>query len=200
MNAYKFTPERKAQCVEWVRQNGLKDNGGATVAQFLKACDISKCKFYTLLKEDAEFAEQIEQAKKDFAEQLEHDIVMSLAKAAKGYKYTKRRTEYAKDKNGNPVIKKQSTEDVEVKPDIGAAVFILTNMAPERWKNRQHNEISGGLKTESETNVNFDVTDIPEELLYEIADKLQDGAQKRIKQEKNGKDKEETERTEASGN
>ena len=71
----------------------------------------------------------------------------SLAKSAKGYSYVKRKTEYTSDKNGNPVIKKQTTEDVDVQPNVGAAIFLLTNIAPERWQNKiqQQADIQGSL-------------------------------------------------------
>ena len=130
----------------WVRENGLKDNGGATLISLCRHFGISDRTFQRWMKRK-EFAEAINSEKQHFADKLERDLVTSLAKAAKGYSYVKRKTEYTSDKNGNPVIKKQTTEDVDVQPNVGAAIFLLTNIAPERWQNKiqQQADIQGSL-------------------------------------------------------
>ena len=142
----KLTTELTAEIEHWVRENGLKDHGGATLISLCLYFGISDRTFHRWMKRK-EFAEAINSAKQYFADNLERDLVASLAKSAKGYSYVKRKTEYTSDKNGNSVIKKQITEDVDVQPNVGAAIFLLTNIAPERWQNKvqQQADIQGSL-------------------------------------------------------
>ena len=130
----------------WVRENGLIEYGGATLISLCRHFGISDRTFQRWMKRK-DFAEAINSAKQHFSDNLERDLVASLAKSAKGYSYVKRKTEYTSDKNGNPVIKKQTTEDVDVQPNVGAAIFLLTNIAPERWQNKiqQQADIQGSL-------------------------------------------------------
>ena len=32
-----------------------------------------------------------------------------------------------------------------VEPNIGAAIFLLTNIAPDKWQNKQRQELSGSV-------------------------------------------------------
>lgn len=41
------------------------------------------------------------------------------------------------DVNGKPRIKKQVKKNIRIEPNVGAAIFLLTNIAPERWKNKR---------------------------------------------------------------
>lgn len=47
--------------------------------------------------------------------------------------------------NGSPKIVKQVKKNIRVEPNVGAAIFILTNLAPERWQNKQRQELSGDI-------------------------------------------------------
>lgn len=146
MSNIKISEELINDITWWVRENGLKDNGGATITSLCDTFGISKMTFSRWMKNKT-FANAINSAKQYFVDNLERDLVASLAKAAKGYSYVKRKTEYTSDKYGNPVIKKQTTEDVDVQPNVGAAIFLLTNIAPERWQNKvqQQADIQGSL-------------------------------------------------------
>lgn len=136
----KYNKQMVQACADWVRENGLIDFGGATLTDFCKAMGIDDQTYYRWLGK-VEFAEEIKKAKESFRESLEKDIVKSLAKAAKGYEYEQYTTEYT-DVNGKPKIKKQVKKNIRVEPNVGAAVFLLTNIAPERWKNRQNQEVN----------------------------------------------------------
>lgn len=133
----KYNKEMITACAEWVRKNGLIDYGGATLVAFCKAMGIDDQTYYNWMGK-SEFSEAIKKAKEDFRNSLEKDIVDSLANAAKGYEYTQTMTEYT-DVNGKPRIKKQVKKIIKVEPNVGAAIFLLTNVAPDRWKNRQDN-------------------------------------------------------------
>lgn len=146
MTSSKLNQEVLADIVQWVRVNGLKLHGGATVVALCRHFGISARTFERWQKRE-DFATAIAEAQQCFSANLEHELVESLARSAKGYKWVRRKTEYTSDKNGNPVIKKQTTEDIDVPPNVGAAIFLLTNIAPERWQNKQQQQadIQGSL-------------------------------------------------------
>lgn len=135
----KYTKDMIQACADWVRENGLIDFGGATLTDFCKAFNIDDMTYYRWLNK-AEFADAIKKARLDFRDSLERDIVKSLAKAAKGYDYTQTSTEYT-DVNGQPRIKKQVKKNIHVEPSVGAAIFLLTNISPKKWKNRQDSNV-----------------------------------------------------------
>lgn len=136
----KYSKDMVQACADWVRENGLIDYGGATLTDFCNAMRIDNKTYYAWMNK-TEFSEAIKKAKESFRGSLEKDIVKSLAKAAKGYEYEQCTTEYA-DVDGKPKIKKQVKKNIRVEPNVGAAVFLLTNIAPERWKNRQNQEVN----------------------------------------------------------
>lgn len=70
------------------------------------------------------------------------------------------KTEY-QDVNGKPQIKRQTKTKKHVEPNVGAGIFILTNIAPQTWQNKQRNDVAI-RKEESE--------DMPRE---EILDELE---------------------------
>lgn len=142
----KYNKQMVQACADWVQENGLIDFGGATLTDFCKAMGIDDQTYYRWLGK-VEFAEEIKKAKEAFRDSLEKDIVKSLANAAKGYEYTQTTTEYT-DVNGKPSIKKQVKKNIRVEPNVGAAIFLLTNIAPDRWKNKQDSNVS--VKEDSE--------------------------------------------------
>ena len=150
----KYSKDMVQACADWVRENGLIDYGGATLTDFCKAMSIDNMSYYRWLSK-SEFSEAIKKAKEAFRDSLEKDIVKSLANAAKGYEYTQTTTEYT-DVNGKPSIKKQVKKNIRIEPNVAASIFLLTNLAPERWKNRQ----------DSKTDVTTNGRDIGQQLIF----------------------------------
>lgn len=136
----KYSKDMVQACTDWVRKNGLIDFGGATLTDFCKAMGIEDQTYYRWL-DKVEFVEAIKKAKEEFRSTLEYDIVKSLANSAKGYEYEQYTTEYT-DVNGKPKIKKQVKKNIRVEPNVGAAIFLLTNISPYRWKNKQDSAVS----------------------------------------------------------
>lgn len=134
-----FNKEKIQECADWVRENGLMEYGGAKLKEFCSYFHIDDMTYYKWM-EKSDFSDAIKKAKKDFKNNIEHDIVVSLAKAAKGYEYEEVRTEY-QNVNGKPRIKRQTKTKKNVEPNVGAGIFLLTNISPERWKNRQNQDI-----------------------------------------------------------
>ena len=154
----KYNKDMLQACADWVRKNGLIDFGGATLTDFCKAMGIEDQTYYRWL-DKVEFVEAIKKAKEAFRSTLENDIVKSLANSAKGYEYEQYTTEYT-DVNGKPKIKKQVKKNIRVEPNVGAAIFLLTNIAPDRWKNKQDNNVK--------------IEDEGEPIQIEIIDKRED--------------------------
>ena len=148
----KLTAQKIAECAEWVRLNGLYPQPcGAPVKQFCEAMSINDATFRRWM-EKADFADAIKRAQHAFSQETVIEVVNALKKRALGYEFkeTSREgvaqvvTEY--DKHGRKtksyatdkiVTKKMTEKTVQVHPDVGAIIFILTNMDPDNWKNRR---------------------------------------------------------------
>ena len=90
-----------------------------------------------------EFREAINRAKEHFKSKLTHDLTVSLAEAAKGYEREETETEYVPNPNGNgsPTIRKMRKKHVHYQPNVAAAIFLLTNLDPEHYQNRQRSDM-----------------------------------------------------------
>lgn len=107
--------------------------------------------YYEWLRTHEEFAALVKQAKEEHLNDIADNVERSLYEKAIGYKVTKERTEYVSNAEGKPMIAKQLKYKDDVPPDTQAAIFLLTNIRPDKWKNRQ--SVEG--KQEIETAVKF---------------------------------------------
>ena len=140
----KYSKAKIEECASWVRIHGLMDYGGATLKEFCKAMDITAETYFQWMK-NSEFSESIQKAKEDFKATQEERLVESLMNSAVGYEATETRIEYGSDSEGNPRPKKRITTKKHIQPNTGAAIFLLTNIAPEKWKNKMNTEHSGTI-------------------------------------------------------
>lgn len=173
----KLTKDFIKKAYDWVCENGLMDDGGAKFVDFCRAMCIDDMTYYRYMGGNfplsAEFTEAVKKAKQVFRQNLEVDLVVSLAKSAKGYRWQRKRTEY-KDVNGKPKIVKQIVEDVDVPPNTGAAIFLLTNIAPDRWQNKQYIDAKETKETKIKVDADAEVLDeIPVDVLADITETLQ---------------------------
>lgn len=134
----KYCKELTAEMEKWVSENGLMEYGGAKLSDFLKHFGINHDTYYEWMNKP-EFSDAIKRAKAMFKSGLERDVVKSLANIAKGYEYTQTTKEY---KDAKEV--KRTVKNIKVEPNVAAGIFILTNIAPEKWKNRQQVGNVGG--------------------------------------------------------
>ena len=141
-----------------------------------KKAGIGHSAFYDWLNSKPEFAEAVQKAKDEFQATITGKLEATLWKRAMGYEVTETETEYGSDANGNPKIKSQKTH-------TGALICALTNVAPEKWINRQRVEAQV-TKEIKEQEHDYYFEDLPKNMLFEIADSLQAGEYERIK---NGK-------------
>lgn len=120
---------------EWVEENGLIEDGGASFKSFLAFFSISDETYYRWSKK-VEFMDIITRARDTFRQNLEREIVMSLAKAAKGYTYKEKHEKVIIKSNskGQPVIdgKQEWTKEVSVAPNVQAATWLLPRIS-EKW-------------------------------------------------------------------
>lgn len=136
--------ERKIQeCAAWVRENGLMECGGASLMSFCAAMGIDQRTYYRW-QNNASFADAIKEAQSFFKSNLKEELVMSLAKLAKGYKDVKI-TEYGKPSKDGKGIETQKIQrtTVTTPPNTGAAIFLLTNFYPDEFKNQMRTEVTG---------------------------------------------------------
>lgn len=136
----KYSPEKIEECAAWVRQNGLSEYGGGTLADMCRSCDISATTYFDWM-EKSEFSEAIKKAKKEYRDGLERRVVRSLATAAEGFEWTQIVTQ----KTGNGVVKQITDKTMREAPNVAACIFLLTNLAPEKWKNKQSSELAGRI-------------------------------------------------------
>lgn len=141
----KYTDKTIEIVAAWVRENGFVDCGGASRKDLCTFLKISLKTLENWLKKP-EFFEAVEEAKQDFRATVEKKIVQSLARAAMGYDY-----EQVIEKTVKGVTIEVTHKTIHVEPNVGAGIFLLTNIAPERWKNRQNKEVSGGVEVKGLT-------------------------------------------------
>lgn len=173
-------------CDEIVKEICSHIRGGSTQKEAYRKVGISHETFHNWLKTKSEFFENVKKAKEEFLGSRVDELEKSLFKRALGFEYTEKETEYVSDADGAPRIKSQKQKQKYFAPDVGALVFALTNLAPERWKNKMTREsnISGNVTTNVKSD--FDISAIPDEELFKIADILQNDKKKRQEREKNG--------------
>lgn len=139
---------------------------------------ISCSTFYEWIKSKSELADSVKKAKEEFQETIIGKLEASLWKRAMGYEVKETETEYVedvgnKDKPGKPKIKSQKVRIKHIQPDTGALIFALTNVAPEKWVNRQKTEIQEVKKPDAPKNDKC-FENLPADVLVNIANQLQD--------------------------
>jgi hypothetical protein len=138
--------------VKFVEQYGLSDFGGATIAELCKHVCISESAFYDWRLHKEGLAEKIEKAKRKYRNSLEKRMVRALVTAAEGYEWVERKVR--KDGAGNVLSIEEKTRHEAV--NVGAAIFLLTNVAPERWQNVTNQNIKAAINVEQITGMRIE--------------------------------------------
>ena len=155
----------RERIVEFVELNGLFPQPcGAPLAKLCKAVNIDWHTFKNW-EADSDFSDALTHARAKFAQQTEIEIVNAMKKAALGFEYTKEtQTGTAQkvvefDPKTGKKVKEYTTEKLVTKgakrvimifaPSVRAGTFLLANLAPDRWKQRQ--EIGGNITFDEET-------------------------------------------------
>lgn len=161
----------------------IRDGDSQKIA--CKRVGIGDTTFHDWVNAKPEFAAAIKKAKEEFLASITGKLEASLWKRAMGYEVTETDTEYVSDADGNPRIKSQKTKVKHIQPDTGALIFALTNVAPDRWVNKQKVETQTVKPTDADS-PNYCFEDLPEDVLFQLADRLQAARFEREKQKKDG--------------
>jgi len=145
----KYTPTIVRMAEEWVREHGLIDYGGGQLQDFCKHLGIDDKTYRRWMLEKEDFKLSVEKAKDDYKKSLTHDLHETLAMVAKGYEKEITETEYRPNpKNPDqPSITKLKKKRVIFEPNVGAAIFLITNLDPEHYQNR----LNGNIAVKSST-------------------------------------------------
>lgn len=114
-----------------------------TIAEICASVGISERCYYTWQEENAEFAEGIKKAREKYDETLVKEAKRSLIKLVKGYDVEETKVVYTEGKDGKPKVKEKTSIKKHFQPSVPATIFMLTNKAPEEYKNRQTSELTG---------------------------------------------------------
>lgn len=121
----------------------LIESDSYTIREICSLSGINVDTFYDWMKNKSEFSEAVTRARDKFDEILIKEAKESLRKKVTGYEVDEKKTVYVNGKDGKPVIKEQTTIKKHYQPDTAAIQFVLTNKAPEEYKNRQTSELTG---------------------------------------------------------
>lgn len=137
----KFNATKIEECEAWITTHGLIDYGGAMLKEYCKEMGIDE-KTHRLWMNKPQYKEAVIRAKDIFKHNLTHDLAVSLALAAKGYDKEEIEQEFKPDpKTGNPIPVKMKKKKIHVQANIGAAIFLLTNLAPDQYQNKQNSNV-----------------------------------------------------------
>lgn len=163
----KLPDDIKSQIVEWVRENGLQRYGGATVKTLAESFKISVNSFFTARKNDSQFASDLADAMEDFRERIEPILVKSLFNSARGYDYVQESEEIRYDKHNEITGSVRKRKTIHVEPNVNAGIFILTNLYPDRWRNKQTQELTAVSDEDKCIQVEVVTPDEPKQLTAE---------------------------------
>lgn len=166
----KKSKELWARMGAWVEENGLIEDGGAKLKEFCAFFSIDKKSFYSWM-ENSTFSTIITRARETFRQNLEVEIVRSLAKAAVGYTYNEKHKKTIIEDNGKgqPTIKGEQRweKEINVAPNVQAATFLLSNLNAEKWRRTDRHEVNVSADKGFTIVVN---NDEDAEILKQIAD------------------------------
>lgn len=154
----KYSPQYVASCEEWVAERGLIDYGGATLATYLDEMGLDKKTHYRWLKLHDDYAQALTRAKERFKSQLTRSLARSLAEAAQGYDHEETITDYVPNPEDpkKPVIRSMRKRKVHYQPNVGAAIFLLTNLDPDHYQNRQRSDSYVSFRRDPEADMTTD--------------------------------------------
>ena len=134
---------------------------------------VSKAAFYAHLANDKDFIDRVKIAEREYQEWYDSQLVVSckrsLIELVQGYEWDETTTESALV-NGKMVEVKRKIVHKKAAPNPTAIIFALCNRAPEEWSNKHIQEISGKIETETKSNVSL--ANVPDNLLAQVIDAI----------------------------
>lgn len=151
----KLTAAKIKEAEEWVEKHGLHPQAcGASVGEFCKAMGIDP-RTYNRWSKLSEMSEVLTRARSKYATRIVRDVENALVKAALGIdaEETREKAKAVDDVireydpvTGNLIREHKTKKLVTMEatrtrryfpPDVKAAQFVLTNMDPDTWKQKQ---------------------------------------------------------------
>ena len=68
-------------------------------------------------------------------------------------------------KKKKPAVKKKTVKNIRVEPNVAAGIFLLTNIAPDRWRNRQNIDATTNGKDIARDPITIEVIDRREQVI-----------------------------------
>ena len=113
-----------------------------TTQELCKEVGIAESTYYAWLDTKSEFSEAIQKAKYQFDETMVKEARNSLRKLVKGYEVEEKKTVFTEGKDGKLKVKEQVLTKKHIQPNVAAAIFLLTNKAPDEFKNRSNTDVT----------------------------------------------------------
>lgn len=137
----KYTNKLRDEIAAWISEHGLVEYHGAKLREFCEQFAIDSQTHYRWLESRTDYKDAVEKAKQIFKDLQSDVLVTSLFEAAKGGYHESVDTDYVPDETGKPQIKLQRKKKIFAAPNVGAAIFLLTNIDPDHYKQRQTNDV-----------------------------------------------------------
>lgn len=144
----KYSLRKCEEAEEFISAHGLIEYGGAKLKDYCEQMGIDEKSHRNWKKLHREYRDAIERGRDKFKATHTRKLFGTLMEAAVGGEkvVTDETTEYRPDPRNpeNAVIRKQvrNKKTIYVQPNVVAAIFLLCNLDPEHFKNRQQNDIS----------------------------------------------------------
>lgn len=154
----KMNAEKIAEAEAWVEKNGLFPQAcGSSVKDFCAAMGIDDATYRRWLN-IADFAEALTRAREKFKASTVRTVENALVKAAQGVDFTRVKEEAKAEKvveydaktgkkvkeyTGELKTVKATRETIYYPPNVEAAKFVLSNMAPDKWAQKAQLEMNG---------------------------------------------------------
>ena len=171
-------PKKKGRKTQWtdakVEIMCAAIAGGKSYKDACTAAMVGKTAFYSHLKDDANFAERVKKAEKEYQDwydtQLVVDCKRSLLELVRGYEYDETTIETGVDARTGKKVEKKKIVHKTVGPNPTAIIFALCNRDPDHWQNKINNEVSGKVETESKNSVSLEK--VSDDLLGQVIDAI----------------------------
>ena len=171
-------PKKKGRKTQWtdakVEIMCAAIAGGKSYKDAFTAAMVGKTAFYSHLKDDANFAERVKKAEKEYQDwydtQLVVDCKRSLLELVRGYEYDETTIETGVDARTGKKVEKKKIVHKTVGPNPTAIIFALCNRDPDHWQNKINNEVSGKVETESKNSVSLEK--VSDDLLGQVIDAI----------------------------
>lgn len=136
--------------------------GGASQEELALYLGIQRMTLRAWMERYPAFVEVLNEAQKVYAKDLEKRVVAGLSRAAEGLPWQRTVKEYRDGRLYSEKVIEGRSE-----PSVEAAKFLLTNMAPDRWKLRTQADIMARLETRE-----YDFSSLPIELVDDVGERL----------------------------